>query len=529
MPHLAYINPNSIFYPMRLSSHRFSLSSTSRFRLKPSSLAFIPFSLPKVADRFVNVPNAYNAQRYSTSNSEHADSASPRTFWEGAVLVSSSSIRNPPVVQDLLKDPVNAAIWNPHTNQPLQVEDLLKTLVDSEYLEKAVLLFYRADSEFLIEMFPNDIPMVVVKNQPDSADEDLALYESGRANLRLEYIPGKSSMHVKSMLLYFSGFLRVVIGSGDLVESDWNQTPSIWYVQDFPAIYGKHVDNTRGMSFRAHLQDLLNKLRVRHNIPESLNNYNFNWARGTLVTSVPGLYMEESLRFYGHPALSKLVRQFMLVGSHGVRWSNYTLHYMCTALGKLTYPWVAEFRSSAFSFPPRVLPNFVNKLYNLRIYFPTASAVSRLNLSSPFRSFFNTSLLGFKSVLFQMPPTRLKILACLPNDPTFTHLGWVYCGSHNFSASAWGKLLAVDADGEVRPIIRSADGANRSDGSASSQSNPLVLKISNFELGVVFPSSEFNVDYLNKLFRSASQYARHDVPWSFKKPSEDYSKKHHSL
>ncbi|KAI0236029.1 hypothetical protein L0F63_004564, partial [Massospora cicadina] len=239
------------------------------------------------------------------------------------------------------------------------------------------------DSEFLIEKFPHDIPLVVVKNQPEFYDEDLPLSDSGRTNLRVVYIPGKGSMHVKAMLLYFSGFLRVVIGSGDLVESDWSQTPSIWYVQDFPVIQGKHLDTGSGMLYRARLQDLLNKLGAGHNIPESLNGFNFNGARGALVSSVPGLYLEESIQYYGHPALSKVVRQCMPAGPHGVSWSNHAIHYMCTALGKLTYPWVAEFRSSAFSFPPRVLPEYANKLFKLRIYFPTASAVSRLKLSSP--------------------------------------------------------------------------------------------------------------------------------------------------
>ena len=51
--------------------------------------------------------------------------------------------------------------------------------------------------------------------------------------------------------------------------------------------------------------------------------------------------------------------------------------------------------------------------------------------------------------------------------------GWVYCGSHNFSAAAWG-----------RPISNSGSQANRLEKGNSSLG--LRLHICNYELGIIF-------------------------------------------
>ena len=52
--------------------------------------------------------------------------------------------------------------------------------------------------------------------------------------------------------------------------------------------------------------------------------------------------------------------------------------------------------------------------------------------------------------------------------------GWVYCGSHNFSAAAWGL-----------PISNSNGAINDEGGTPGSSSN-LRLHVCNYELGVVF-------------------------------------------
>lgn len=61
-------------------------------------------------------------------------------------------------------------------------------------------------------------------------------------------------------------------------------------------------------------------------------------------------------------------------------------------------------------------------------------------------------------------------------------IGWVYCGSHNFSAAAWGRQIS-------NPFGTKADGPQKADPSMNSG-----LHICNYELGIIFtfPPTENN-------------------------------------
>lgn len=52
--------------------------------------------------------------------------------------------------------------------------------------------------------------------------------------------------------------------------------------------------------------------------------------------------------------------------------------------------------------------------------------------------------------------------------------GWIYCGSHNFSAAAWGRPIS-------NPSGKKANGSEKANSSSS-----LRLHICNYELGIVF-------------------------------------------
>ena len=61
-------------------------------------------------------------------------------------------------------------------------------------------------------------------------------------------------------------------------------------------------------------------------------------------------------------------------------------------------------------------------------------------------------------------------------------VGWVYCGSHNFSAAAWGRQIS-------NPFDTKSDGPRKGDPSMKSG-----LHICNYELGIIFtfPPTENN-------------------------------------
>lgn len=61
-------------------------------------------------------------------------------------------------------------------------------------------------------------------------------------------------------------------------------------------------------------------------------------------------------------------------------------------------------------------------------------------------------------------------------------IGWIYCGSHNFSAAAWGRQIS-------NPFGTKTDGPQKRDPSVNSG-----LHICNYELGIIltFPPTENN-------------------------------------
>lgn len=63
------------------------------------------------------------------------------------------------------------------------------------------------------------------------------------------------------------------------------------------------------------------------------------------------------------------------------------------------------------------------------------------------------------------------------------NVSYIYCGSHNFTASAWGKTTKQGS----------------------------MLMINNFEVGVLIPASEFKCDY--PYLRPAPKYKSDDLPW----------------
>lgn len=63
------------------------------------------------------------------------------------------------------------------------------------------------------------------------------------------------------------------------------------------------------------------------------------------------------------------------------------------------------------------------------------------------------------------------------------NVSYIYCGSHNFTASAWGKTTKQGS----------------------------MLMINNFEVGVLIPASDWNCAY--PYLRPAPKYKSNDLPW----------------
>ncbi|XP_050899427.1 uncharacterized protein LOC127106180 isoform X2 [Lathyrus oleraceus] len=80
-------------------------------------------------------------------------------------------------------------------------------------------------------------------------------------------------------------------------------------------------------------------------------------------------------------------------------------------------------------------------------------------------------------------PMHTKVVRrCFWSRRDAPSIGWVYCGSHNFSAAAWGRQIS-------NPFGTKADGPHKGDPSMNSG-----LHICNYELGIIFtfPPTENN-------------------------------------
>ncbi|CAI2175966.1 1227_t:CDS:10 [Funneliformis geosporum] len=79
-------------------------------------------------------------------------------------------------------------------------------------------------------------------------------------------------------------------------------------------------------------------------------------------------------------------------------------------------------------------------------------------------------------------------------------VGWYYCGSHNFTESAWGKLITTRDIKEPQ------------------------LKIYNWELGIFLPIPKLNSDYdkENNIKEQGDWFGDHGVPVSYKRPPKHY-------
>ncbi|KAI9294746.1 hypothetical protein K502DRAFT_245811 [Neoconidiobolus thromboides FSU 785] len=396
---------------------------------------------------------------------------------------------------------------------------ILKELIDSDNLKKAFIAFYNIP-DFLCKNFP-DVPLIILtdkKKNKNNLDETIN-DNYNNVVLKCHY---ESNMHIKAMFLYYDNFLRIVLCSGNLEEIDWVNTNSISYVQDFPLKEADNIESEKSFEFRKILQDLFNKLEMKYNIPLSFSRYDFSKSEGYLVSSVPGTYSILSDIYYGHPALSTIVKQKKLLKPEAFK--DHYVNYMCTALGHLKQSWMGEFRSSAMGYPPKALSKEFHNSFCYRLFFPTTKAVQEMyqrqktKFSLHFNNLINPML---KNILYSIPVTRMKFLSCLPKElklsDNFTTLtsGWFYLGSHNFSASAWGKLR-MESPTLLSGFPSTVGSKKDINYNQSEENEEFNLVIKNFELGIVFPANKLDKvpKQVLKVFEEASLYNESDLPAS---------------
>ncbi|OZJ02301.1 hypothetical protein BZG36_05066 [Bifiguratus adelaidae] len=372
-------------------------------------------------------------------------------------------------------------------------------LVDKDNLEKGLLTAMIVDP-WMESQLPHDKKIVLVKQGlPYGA------FQKGPYRV-IVHPPMMNSnfgcMHAKLMVLWFKDFVRIVIGSANLMKYDYDELENVLFIQDFPRLtVSRPLEQLP--EFGAYLLDFVEKMGVPETVLEAMRAVDYTEAKARLVASISGVHDGRGTQFekYGHPRLRDVVQEMGASCDFVAR--DAQLECQTSSMGALNKKWLNEFYGSACGHDPfddkghdRKKTPLPDDLPPIKVVYPTLQTVQESNLGPngacticfSRKLYTNPNfprhimrdclsrrrgcLMHSKWILCQFPPKTLDKPATnlcgpdvKPENRTSSNrmVGWFYCGSHNFTASAWGRV------------------------SLPRGSHAPKLTLSNWELGVVHP------------------------------------------
>ncbi|KAJ3162375.1 hypothetical protein HDU86_004855 [Geranomyces michiganensis] len=394
-------------------------------------------------------------------------------------------------------------------------------LVEQSYLQRAVCAAFQVDFEWLESKIPGHIKRAIVCPIFSDAPPGLTKLALDENTLCIFPPVNRGCMHVKFLLLFYPGFLRVVITSANLTEHDWSALENVLWVQDFAL----HDEPPTSCPFGLDLENALQEMGVPESIVQAVRMADFGTARATLILSKPGTFRGDEMLRYGHPALGECVKNFNIVG---LAHDDATVIAQTSSLGSLTSGWLRNFHRSCLGLSIDISEDA--PIPPIQIVYPTEKTIHASNLGPDGAGVITFSKETWeksnfpRSVMHNSISTRLGalshckiIIASPPSELYSGHkeieeaghknaVGIYYLGSHNATQSAWGALHK----------------AKRPTSAQSREPFPGVsLRIANWELGVVFPrtadglSADVNAIPLVVPFTiPAPKYNRSDMPWT---------------
>ncbi|KAJ9075679.1 hypothetical protein DSO57_1033620 [Entomophthora muscae] len=326
----------------------------------------------------------------------------------------------------------------------------LEDLIDKESLQKAIISSFVVDKKWLEGFLKPEVSVCLIENS-ESKDFKGARLIGPKYLVVHPPTKGFGSMHAKIMLLIYPHFLRMTVGSANLVPHDWVWIENLVYVQDFPR---KNEKSKRAKVDSGLGQDILRFLKhlsVPDAVGEALHDFDFSNAQVELVFSIPDEYTDEDigLNMLGSKVCSLFPKNHILKQGE--------LYYQSSSLGYLTRAFIQDFWA-------HVYPSLKAES-NLKVVFPSTKTVlnSRLGISGAGTIFFNSknfqspefpkSFLCDSVSLREGSLSHCKIITgsaqIAQNGSSVTEVKWFYCGSHNFTAAAWGRVRKSKTDKRV--------------------------------------------------------------------------------
>ncbi|KAJ7605793.1 tyrosyl-DNA phosphodiesterase-domain-containing protein [Roridomyces roridus] len=258
--------------------------------------------------------------------------------------------------------------------------------------------------------------------------------------------------HSKILILVYPGFMRLVITSANLLNSDTEYGDNHYYIQDFPALSLEAARSYEKPQLQtdlcAHLQDLgCPKEFWRPYLKKHV--FDFSEAKVHLVTSKPGSHSKENSEAYGQLRLRSIVRDHILSDDNVPKME---FEVCVGSVGRLENE---TFVKNMLESCSGGLQKHVERQPALKMVFPTLSDVKECNIHGQLAS----SNIGSHIQDFSALPNAMKeifyhykskdlgclfhmklILALRAGHPKELPL-YAYVGSHNFSKSAWGSAV----------------------------------------------------------------------------------------
>lgn len=392
----------------------------------------------------------------------------------------------------------------------------------TETLQSALFLTFLYSPEILDQYVPKEAKCIVVADCQKETLSTTMEVATGQPNLKIVY-PRRTfggnnpaSFHPKLFILKFKSFLRIVIGSANLLNCDWYRYANIFWRKDFPLAQGlKGEGGQSGGQFASYLSQFISRSmdpfgsEVDSFLAIKLRNYLIEDQSVHLVASLPGSHASNDNFQVSLNQVAAVLRSHP--PSRPFRLDTVRIYYITSSLGCVSFKLLFDFAKSIFSdswftwdyavkHRDLVLSMF-NVIYPSRNYISGSYfGESRANClflrgmiydsfkfeKSVMRSFEgNLKVRGNNSIL---PHYKIWVVT---NGDKFDSDTIIYLGSHNFTQSAWGKMRHRDEK----------------------------LEVSNYELGVLYPPKENSflmkevlVEQLGVVLPPPG-YAQHDRPF----------------
>ncbi|PVU95929.1 hypothetical protein BB561_001491 [Smittium simulii] len=304
---------------------------------------------------------------------------------------------------------------------------------------KALLTTYMMDYEWVREKIGNEAIIVIGCHPPDIKE-----HTPGAFNLNAETVfvspqllPDSryTSYHPKLMLLWFDGFVRMVISSANLIPGDWESIQNSAFVQDFPLLSKPNENDT---VVKSQLIDFLNHSQFPESTLSALQYIDFSSFKHQLVTAVPGRYSKDIKdNKYGYVGLSKSIKNIKQL-------NNLKMEKLCcqsSSLGFLNLFWINQIIAE------------LGQACQAQILFPTQEQVENSELGPNGAGSVILTERAFNSKYFPRyslykpdytTPGLLSHSKIIYSKYTDSENAWMYLGSANFTKSAWGVFTTKE-------------------------------------------------------------------------------------